>query len=239
MIPLDPRQHADWTLDDCGPCSRCCDGSLFTAGLTLLEEFAATARHFPIVFHRFGPEYLPGMFYTLEPGRPCPYLDDLARRCTIYDDGRPMACIHFPFRLFLKDRPQASPFPGFPAHLEMDGRCPGLGPGATGAPLVTENGEPAAIVRDLPLPTESGGLEKTREFCDRLAGLDLLVRKKRRRPDGKPGKKRKKTKYWVVDAARLAALERGERQRLARLDYLQPIQAHLESLRYFSLLETS
>ncbi len=238
MLTLDAKRHAGWVLRECGDCSRCCDGSLFTAGLVPLADFAATARHFPIVFYRIGADFLPAMLYALKPGRPCPYLDAAARRCRIYDDGRPLGCVHFPFRLFLKEKPSDPPFPGLPAHLEMDERCPSLGQGdendQNALPLLDTTGQPTdQFLNNLPLPDETAALEKTRRFCQWLDMLNLL--QKREMKTGR--KKPKKIKFWQVDPKRLTDLPPYEQKKLVKINYLKPIQDHLDSLERFDLFK--
>ncbi|MBF0448574.1 MAG: SapC family protein [Magnetococcales bacterium] len=223
-MDLDPQNHCQLVFSECGTCTQCCDGSLFTSGFVPLMDFDGTADCFPIVFHKIYGKYWPGMIYTLKLGIPCPYLDSKQKRCRIYQTYRPVACIHFPFRFKAKQRIDQPPFVGFPFNLEMDERCPALTYHLPGQPLLTTDGSLSpAFLKQMAVPKQTDFVEVTQAFCREIDQYGLFVKKKFKRntASGKPIK----AVFRVIDRPRLEADHPALLQR-----YEPYLMAHWRSL---------
>jgi Fe-S-cluster containining protein len=202
-MDLDPIIHQGLKISKCGTCNLCCDGSLFTAGFVPLIDFTETANCFPIVFHKIYGEYWPGMIYALKPGLPCPYLDQKNKQCSIYHTFRPVACHHFPFRFKAKEFAEKPPFVSFPYTLEMDERCPSLGKNQSGQILLNRDGSLSEdFIESIRVPSRVDFVQETQRFCRQLDRFQLF-KKKSFKLKSKTGKKKRGSRYLIIDKSRL------------------------------------
>ncbi|MBF0368801.1 MAG: SapC family protein [Magnetococcales bacterium] len=240
LTRLDPAQHRELTFTDCNGCTLCCDGTAFTVAFVPLPEIPLACRHFPVVFHKIGDNYWPGLFYTLKKKTLCLHLDPQSGRCQIYEE-RPISCASFPFHPSTPTPDEKPPFDNFPFVIEMDEQCPALqqdGDHSEGMAIL-ESQKPNHLTEQMIqgfLRPERTDLEgQTVRFGRRLEGLGLLVKAKR--VVKRPGKKKISQKYFVVDPTRWQDLAEADRTTLKEEGLELPILAHLESLGHFSRLE--
>lgn len=193
----------------------------FAAGAHLLpaliEEFAAAARHIPVVFAPAGKTHTPVFLCGLEPGR----------NLFVDADGRwdapyvPAYLRRYPF--ILGERGDVDPV------VCVDTAFEGLGE-TTGAALFEEDGSHSqtltGIVR---LVVDFAAVaRRTEALCDRLAALDLF--KTVTIDVKKAGATASIHGLEIVDEEKLAALPDDDFLALRRAGFLPSIFAHLFSI---------
>jgi len=191
-----------------------------------VAEFYAAAREYAIVFVRAaGDEYLPLVVLGLKPNENL-FLSGDARWLARYV---PVSIRSFPFGFAeTPDRQRLQ--------VLIDAAYSGFGD-TEGHPLFEAGGEPAPelTARLERLQSQQLAIAETRALGSELSRLGLLT-ERAAELRGAAESRLKLEGFWIVDEARLKALEDADLLRLARRGHLSLITAHLLSISNFDLL---
>ncbi|MEA2755625.1 MAG: hypothetical protein QOJ54_1914 [Aliidongia sp.] len=226
LEPIDPARHAGLKLDRAGRNYRFAEG--VSAVPLTLQEFAAAAANYPIVFSD-GPEPMPLAVLGYRPGE----------NLFIEPDGNWTPGFHIPWYV------RCYPFAVFTARQPgslvacLDAEGAGIGP-LIGDPLL-ENGALSPLLQEILrfCQAYNQAIEETRALGKALEAAGLLTQHEALVALGGERPPARLAGFWAADAAKFLALPDKTFLGWRKNGLLGPVYQHLQSLNCWPSLSTA
>ena len=238
---LQAKVHAKLAFAGCENCKlNCCEGKRFDHAGIFLSEVQDAAKLFPVIFKEIDKKLEMRYVFSIKKGVPCPYLDPGSKKCTVYDQGRPLFCRIYPFSFKFKVMRGSVQHPT----ISFDSRCTGLQESEEGIQILTDDGELSEEIFASFFDSEivakyEAHLHVTDKFLKLVAELDLLTREKMIFINKSLTGKGYDVELDVlkISEQKLAALDADSKMRLQTAGYyINVINAHLNSLSNYQRL---